>query len=240
MRIVFLGRAGAGKTTMISFGLAALTERLGLRVAVRDRQRLARVRRATQRERPVARTRGVPTYRAVLPGGTRVDCTDHDGRLLDRPVADERMAAALASADALVLVVDATSLAALAAPVRVARLAVEFRRRMHALEGVEHPARFPTVLAVTHADRIPAAEGLDHVTALFDPMQGAFRQRIAGLTVPVAAPGPDTCVLPLLWCLRHGRSDPAVEAALAELWPGGPRVPRRWSGTPEIPAGAAP
>ncbi|MGE3284673.1 MAG: hypothetical protein AB7J32_01065 [Pseudonocardia sp.] len=239
MRVVFLGRSGAGKTTMIAVGLAELSARLGLRVAVRDRQRLARARRAVARSRTPLRTRGVPTVRAALPNGARIDCTDHDGRLLDRPVPDDRMTAVLAAADALVLVVDGTTLAQTAAPVRVARLAVEFRRRMHALEAAAHPVRLPIVLAVTHVDRLPAAVDLRSVTVLFDPIQAAFRRRIAGLTVPVSVDAPGTCALPLLWCLRHGLPDPAVEAALAELWPAGSRAPRHWPGPLEIASGVA-
>lgn len=223
---------------MIAQGLAELTARLGLRVAVRDRQRLALARWAAGWSWAPTRTRGVPTTRAVLPTGAQLDCTDHDGRLLDRPVPDERLAAALADAGALVLVVDGASLAEPAAPAHAARLAVEFRRRMHALDGAAHPARLPVVLAVTHTDQLPDAD-LRDVTTLFDPMQTAFRRRIAGLTVGVSALAPETCALPLLWCLRHGLPDPSMDTDIAELWPSGAGAARRWPGPSEIWAGVA-
>jgi hypothetical protein len=236
VRIVFLGRSGAGKTTMIASGLAELSARLGLRVAVRDRQRLARTRRAVVRGRRPPRTRGVPTYRSTLPGGARLDCTDHDGRLVDRPLADDRLVAALAVAEALVLVVDATTLTENAAPARVARLAVEVRRRVHALEGDPRPARLPVVLALTRTDRLPASD-VRSATALFDPIRAAAGGRVAGITVPVSAGAPEQSVVPLLWCLRHERADPVVEAALIDVWPSGAAHP--WTGAPQARTGAA-
>ncbi|MGD9528795.1 hypothetical protein [Pseudonocardia sp.] len=236
MRIVFLGRSGAGKTTMIASGLAELTTSLGLRVAVRDRQRLARARRAVARGRRAPRTRGVPTSRAVTRSGARLDCTDHDGRLLDRPVPDDRMAAALAVCEALVLVVDATTLTEHVAPARVARLAVEVRRRVHALERDPRPVRLPVVLALTHTDRLPAAD-VRSATALFDPIRAAAGGRIAGITLPVSAAEPERCALPLLWCMRHERADPLVEAALIDVWPSG--VAHPWTGAAQARFGVA-
>jgi hypothetical protein len=241
--IVLLGHPGAGKTALLGHAHAELSTAIGLRADIGHG--LRRTVWAMRRGRAPAPTRGVRTVYFKLGRFQELFCTDHAGALLTGSAGSKgtrALLAALDAAEAAMLVVDGTTLHEHpeVGVAQARRLVVALRRRLHGLAG-QH--RFPVVLAVTHADLLPAELDAVELTSMFDALRtaGSAGAVVDGVTVPVVSgPSPSNAGFAVAWCLRrqHAQADELVERALAQT---GRSVPRVWSPAPARgPSGWAP